>query len=445
MAYERINFVDHITPLNADTFNHMDEGIVGAHKSIDSLEEIVGNLQQSGAVLNDCCIINAADFGVKQENDGVANSTALQAIMDDLTLQGGTIYIPAGVYRFSATGSQTQGDHCIKMRSNISMIGDGAATVLKIVGKSNLGLDLFYFNEYVDRNEPEYLENCRFKDFCIDGSDQSCDTYTSAGKGFMFNLIKNCHWANVTVKNTDGTGIGVDCPIHCTITNCVVTGCGKAGNTDSPGASGIGIGFGYSDDENMYIDGCTCVSNKKFGVFFEHQRRFHPEKYTSTAPLGFIIDHCIGYQNYYNFGGIQAINTFYRDCVSHKSLVHGYYFENSENCNCLGCYSNTEANSSFVVSGTATDGGTQPIKDIIFQDCISKYTPYGCKLSKGGATTDLERLFIKGCTFNLCRTATIYTSGDIKSACFQGNIANGAENELSGDIQNLMDFGNSWN
>ena len=36
------------------------------------------------------------------------------------------------------------------MRSGVSILGDGEKTVLKPVGKSRYGLDMFYFNDYLD-------------------------------------------------------------------------------------------------------------------------------------------------------------------------------------------------------------------------------------------------------------------------------------------------------
>ena len=156
------------------------------------------------------------------------------------------MYIPAGEYEFAENGKQKIGSHCIKMRSGVSIVGDGEKTVLKPVGSSYYGMDMFYFNDYIDKGEALYLENCRFENFVIDGSETSCRVYTSAGKGFMFNLFKNCHFKNVTVKNTDATGFGVDCPVESTITGCTAIGCGKAATQENSGASGFGIGFGCS-------------------------------------------------------------------------------------------------------------------------------------------------------------------------------------------------------
>lgn len=280
--------------------------------------------------------INAKDHGVLPENTGLLNSQNLQKLIDELSLEGGTIYIPAGEYQFSANGTQAIGDHCIKMKSNVSILGDGEKTVLMPVGDSQFGLDMFYFNDYLDTGEGTYLENCSFQNFVIDAAGTSCETYTSAGKGFMLNLIRNCHWENVTVKNTDATGFGVDCPLDCTITNCVAIGCGKAAGEESPGASGFGIGYGYCDGEEMIITDCYAENNRKFGFFFEHQGRFDGEKYDLSNQGSFLVIGSTAKGNLYNFGGIRAKNVTYRQCDSQEARKEEVYFEECADCSYNG-------------------------------------------------------------------------------------------------------------
>lgn len=286
--------------------------------------------------------INAAEHGLSPENKAIVNSMVLQRLIDTVSQTGGTIYIPAGEYRFAQIGTQTIGSHCIKMRSNVTLRGAGEKTVLKPVGSSEKGLDMFYFNDYLDTGEAVYLENCRFTDFVIDAAGTSCQKYTSAGKGFMFNLFRNCHWERVTVKNTDATGFGVDCPIDSSIRNCVAENCGKAAETVSTGASGFGIGFGYSEEESFLISDCISIGNKKFGFFFEHQGVFNAIKYAATDAAGFVVKNCVAEGNLYNFGGIRAMDTVYEDCSSRNALSCGYYFEDSTDCAVLRCTSENE-------------------------------------------------------------------------------------------------------
>jgi hypothetical protein len=220
------------------------------------------------------------------------------------------------------------------MRSNINIIGDGELTVLLPVGHSKYGLDMFYFNELLDSGSATYLEQCSFKDFVIDSKGTSVSLYTSAGKGFMFNLCKDCSWENIVVKNTDATGFGMDCPIDCTIVRCKAINCGKAATTNSPGASGFGIGFGFSNKESVQIRDCIATENKKFGFFFEHQGRFNSGLYGANSTDGFYVENCESHKNYYNFGGIVASDVTYMNCVASNAIAQDFYFDNKSN-NCV--------------------------------------------------------------------------------------------------------------
>lgn len=274
-------------------------------------------------------VYNACNYGLSESNNGEENSVALQRLINFVPVNS-TIYIPSGKYKFSAIGNQSIGSHCIKMRSGIAIIGDGEDTILKPVGESNYGLDMFYFNELLDSNSPIYLENCTFKNFVIDAIDTSTKTYTSAGKGFMFNLYKNCHWENVIVKNTDGTGFGMDCPIDCTIINCVAIGCGKSATVDDTGASGFGIGVGYSNDECITIKNCISINNKRFGFFFEHQGIFNNKKYQATDSKKIYVEKCKADGNYYNFGTICTKNVIFSNCISKNYIANSFYIDDSE-------------------------------------------------------------------------------------------------------------------
>ncbi|MBQ9745365.1 MAG: right-handed parallel beta-helix repeat-containing protein [Clostridia bacterium] len=331
-------------------------------------------------------VINAAEHGLSAENTGELNSKALQAIIDEAAQSGKTVYIPAGEYEFAANGKQTIGSHCIKMRSGVSIVGDGSKTVLKPVGRTRYGLDMFYFNDYLDKGEAIFLENCRFENFVIDGSGTSCEVYNSAGKGFMFNLFKNCHFKNVTVKNTDATGFGVDCPVRSTISGCTAIGCGKAATHESSGASGFGIGFGYCEEESIVISDCTALGNKKFGFFFEHQGRFSSlHRYNALPSENFTVKNCYAAENLFGFGGINTFSTVYENCVSEKSLRYGFFFEDSFGSGAVGCKSKNEKEACFAALQDLRDQDI-PLKTekIYFSACEGEGTPIGI-LTLGGA------------------------------------------------------------
>ncbi len=272
----------------------------------------------------------------KKDSDIKHNTEYLQSLMGN---GNKIIKIPAGIYYFAQQKGNGRGaGYCIKCINDVLIEGAGQNETILMPYDTNEsikarrtqkrpqagGLDMFYFNDYADTEfkSASFLKNADFKNFTIDGKDAHSEKYDSSGKGFMINLFINCDWDNVTVKNTDGTGFGVDCPINCTIKNCNAIGNGKGGKgNDPPGASGFGIGTGYTSDEksdgieNILIENCTATNNCKYGFFFEHQARF-VKNYTSTKASGFVVSNCTASNNKYDFGGAKANDVTYQNCRS---------------------------------------------------------------------------------------------------------------------------------
>ena len=388
-------------------------------------------------------VVNATKYGLSTENDGARNSIALQSLIDVLSEQGGTIYIPSGEYAFAANGTQTLGSHCIKMRSNVNIVGDGDTTVLKPIGDSWYGLDMFYFNDYLDTDNPIYLRNCRFESFVIDAIGTSSKYYTSAGKGFMFNLFENCHWRNVTVKNTDATGFGVDCPIDSTISECTAIACGKAATEENTGASGFGIGFGYSEHESLTITNCKANDNKKFGFFFEHQGRFNNEKYHAVPTEFFRIKNCEAVGNLFGFGGVCTTNTVYEKCSSMESLRCGFMFKNSRNSGAVDCTSENEGEASFAILQTA-DNGAPEVKDISYLRCLGKRARIGLQIISENSSVLMGNNRAENCIFEQTEHP-VYTQGVMQSLILSGNSANTGKNCFLAETDDFQNIGNSWN
>lgn len=389
-------------------------------------------------------IENAADYGLSPENEGIENSKILQALIDALSEKGGTVYIPAGEYEFAENGSQRIGTHCIKMRSNVHIVGDGTETVLKPVGDSYAGLDMFYFNDYLDLGEAVYLENCRFENFVIDGSQTSCNIYTSAGKGFMFNLFRNCHWKNVTVKNTDATGFGVDCPIDCSMTDCIAIGCGKGATVESTGASGFGIGFGFSEQESIRITGCTSLENRKFGFFFEHQGIFNDDLYEVSGVAELLVADCVSKGNLYNYGGIMSRNTVYEDCLSSEALRYGFYFEDSSTTKAENCVSENDGWGGFAIRRTEADCAVQSVPNVTLSHCVSRNQEYGVKIIGADTSECAPDIRVNGCVFKDV-DCPVYAEGILRKLCLQRNESNRGKPFLCAQIEDFVDEENSWN
>lgn len=277
-----------------------------------------------------------------------ANTKKLQTIIDEVSNKGGGIvYIPQGTYYFESAGKNSAGteDYVIKCKNNVTLIGAGTSessgTILKPYGETDKGLDMFYYNEYRDSNfkNTEYLINADFKNFVINAEETKTKTYTSAGKGFMINLFKDCDWENIVVKNTDGTGFGMNCPINSTIKKCVASNCGKTATESQSGASGFGIGTGFSEDEYIHIIDCTATNNKRFGFYFEHQGKFSNTYYTASTSKGYVVSNCKASDNLYDMGGNRANDVTYENCT----IDNYYQFEdNSRRISVINCKSNTK-------------------------------------------------------------------------------------------------------
>lgn len=269
------------------------------------------------------------------------NSKVLQNAMDEVSNSGGgTIRLPAGTYYFAPTGeyiellesgaTEKKAYYVVECRDNVKIVGAGVdessinrCTILKPYGY-NLDVSLTMF-QYISKGEVRVcVENADFENFIIDSNETTKDPdsgfpYVAQGKGFSFSAFKDCDWNNVVVKNTDGTGFGMDLPINATVTNCVAIGCGKAATENDVGASGFGIGTGYFDNESMKISNCLAIGNRKFGFFFEHQGRFVSYIDASSAK-GFIVTNCVARGNMHNFGGEKANDVVYINCMSENSL-----------------------------------------------------------------------------------------------------------------------------
>lgn len=299
-----------------------------------------------------------------KEGDIKKNTTNLQKAIDEMSEKGGgIIQLPAGTFYFAKGGVANHGDedYAIRCRNNVHLKGAGTnenssnVTILKPYYNDSTadgGMDMFYFNNYADtgynndgkevtpetkrdvkytdinnktqtlKQQTVYLINADFSDFIVDGDSarggiKACGgKYKTDGKGFMINLFKDCDWNNVVVKNTDATGFGVDCPLNSTMTNCKAINCGKAALQSDGGASGFGIGTGYSNDESLIITNCIAINNKKFGFFFEHQSRFSSTHYPATTSKGFVVSNSIAGGNMYDFGGLKAYDVTYENIKS---------------------------------------------------------------------------------------------------------------------------------
>ena len=273
------------------------------------------------------------------QSKAAKNTEYLQKLIDDVSADGGgRITIPNGTYYFDADNYKNRYNnsneyYAIECKDNVEICGESEEnTILCPVGEYPGGIDMFFCKTF---SAEKHLTNADFRNFTIDEDEVTYSgNYDSSGKGFMFILYEDCDWENVTVKNTRGTGFGMDCPINCTIKNCKAIHCGTGvTSAASGGGSGFGIGTGYSDNESIIIENCYAENNGIFGYFFEHQSRFQGKEnniYKATRSDKFVVRNCIANNNLFNFGGLRAFDLTYENCTSLAPKQEEFYF--SQNC-----------------------------------------------------------------------------------------------------------------
>ena len=314
---------NHITKTISSQENYLKNATIEVQKK--NIEETISNnLEESnylieGDFLNDNIVTD-------EELKAMEHNTKVLQLLVDSAETNEVITIEKGVYYFTKGGSNTKGneDYVIKLSNNVNITGAGTSkelsTILKPYAKENTieyGLDMFYYNELIDSQgtNPQYLENVSFSNFIIDGESVRGKNYNTSGKGFMINLCRNCFWNNITIQNTDATGFGMDNVINGKISNSTAINCGKNASANSEGASGFGIGTGYSNEESVIIENCKSIGNKKYGYFFEHQGVFN-RYYQANSSKGFIVRNSTATGNLYNFGGRRANDISYINCTS---------------------------------------------------------------------------------------------------------------------------------
>ena len=265
-----------------------------------------------------------------------------------IRLPEGTFYFMSG-HKYKTEENKNDGvtvenmeRHVIKLHDNITIIGAGeGSTFLKPYSETGEfkdeygndiqgGVDMFFYNKLGSLTGAQqeekgkivdlglYLNNIHFSNFTIDSEKTEGPIYNTAGKGFMINLFNNGTWDYVTVKNTDATGFGVDCPIGDSwIRNSTAIGNGKGieGDPYLGGGSGFGIGEGYNDDERFLIENSYAEGNGKYGFFYEHQNRFGYNVYRKTGG-NFVIRNSTAKANMWNYGGLRSNHVNYTGITS---------------------------------------------------------------------------------------------------------------------------------
>lgn len=282
---------------------------------------------------------NANNYGVVTGNND--NSSAMQDLMLSIHEKGGgVIFVPNGTYKFKAQ---------MTAYSNVSIWGESIDnTILKVVRDSDDGKEIALFYHHYPENKQALLSNpiksCFYKNFTVDMSEMTVDTYRTGNKAFYYQNVQDCVFEDLKLIGTPATALGIDCLVNTHINRIYCENCGRTWETGGLyGGAAIGIGTGLLENESFTITNCICKNSGHFGIFVENQYIFHPEIYTGDTESIFISNNkVIGSRG--NGIGVRRCNnvTISNNSIC-NSVENGIYID--QNCEKLNIKGNEVRNS----------------------------------------------------------------------------------------------------
>lgn len=272
---------------------------------------------------------NVLDYGITQDADD--NSLKFQQMVDELSQNGGgTIYVPIGTYKFDTSNGQyiegTGGCKCcIKAKSNVSIVGESLTdSVFKMTGHSSQGVCMFGYNSATNKTP---IEGCTYRNFTVNGEECTIDTYSSDGKAFFYQYVKNSVWRDLRLIGTPATSLGIDFLDNVVIDSIYCYESGRIHADNSPGGAGVGIGTGAWENENFIVRNCICDNCGHFGIFLEDQHIFGDAAHrTPTYPKGSIIANniCRNGRNY-GFGVRGGQHVIFEGNEAYENANGGFF------------------------------------------------------------------------------------------------------------------------
>ena len=259
------------------TYFHDGEGWKPTHSRPPLRRPVVG--RSGGAVYI------AADYGVSP--DAEDNTAAMQALIDAVGDKGGgVIWMPVGVYQFSAASSRALSinvETLLTPRNGVSIIGESiTGTVIEVYGSTTEGA------AWMSSLNSSVTEGCTFANFTVDLERETMGSYTHKGKAFYISGIRDCVFRDLSLLNTPSTALGIDMLDNVAIDSVYVYRGGREWHDAKPGGAGIGIGTGKWEHENFVIRNCICDACGHFGIFLEDQGLFKAQPVRNN-PKGQII------------------------------------------------------------------------------------------------------------------------------------------------------------
>jgi hypothetical protein len=262
---------------------------------------------------------NARDNGLA--GDGVTNDQpALAALVERLGKLYATdglprvIYCPPGAYRIA--------DESTVWRSGVSLVGAGAGPTRFLLANpgSRKPVALASFTEQLHgASKQNFLADCTFQAFEIDGAGVALDKYDPQAKGLGLQYMMRATFHDLYIHDTAATGLGCDHLQDSVISDVLAIHCGRLNDGSQPGGAGIGIGIGgWGGIERTSISDCIAHGNATNGVFVELQQG----KWPPPRGVKILGTHCTGNRHGISDWGADAL--LVADCVMLENLEAGY-------------------------------------------------------------------------------------------------------------------------
>ncbi|KGJ03255.1 right-handed parallel beta-helix repeat-containing protein [Paracoccus sphaerophysae] len=226
----------------------------------EHVQRLYARVAEAAQVLPYQTVINAvSDLGC-DPNGNEPCQGIINAAINKLTATSSgpaTIFYPRGYYRLTER---------ILPKSNVSHIGAGRDQAIFLPTGIRAA-----FERKPSRGD--YLENCIFSHFGVDGSNQVLNggEYSVGSKALFIQGFRNCLFSDLHLYDTGATALGIDFADRSIIQRVLVERGGRLAAIGNPGASGIGIGTGWLLSEPLIIADCMTIDCRNYGTFVERQ------------------------------------------------------------------------------------------------------------------------------------------------------------------------------
>lgn len=293
-------------------------------------------------------------------NNSTDNRLTLQAALDAVyNAGGGVVYLPAGIYRISGTG--TASDGALRIRSNVALVGDGmGATIIKVVDGQSSNI-----TGIIRTPSGQSHSNIRIADITLDGN-RSGPGNSATVIGFYCGptpgiraasitrssttatLTKTSHGlsngATVTIQNADQADYNITATISGVTTNTFNY---TVANSPTTPATGKFVYYPNLTTTTIYCYDITCEN-----VEIQYCSDYGFDPHERTKRLCFV--RCKAHHNGTDgFVADYIEDGIYEDCIAYSNDRHGFNLTTCTNSfilsNPISCNNGSISNGNGVV------------------------------------------------------------------------------------------------